>query len=164
MLQPRMKNTRQRQATGWKSAAEVLKSLVPDLPITGRVEDYRVWEVWEEAVGRAVAERAWPSKAQHGKLFVTVAHPAVIQELQFLKGRLVRSLNQALAKHGAPPVKPLFFVLGRPQDMARPPKEPAGLPPPQFSELRVPDLGKPELEAAFAAVLAKRRQRLAKKR
>lgn len=158
-----MKNTRY-PTGGWNSAAEVLKSLVADLPIAGRVEDYRVWEVWEEAVGRAVAARAWPSKVQHGKLFVTVAHPAVIQELQFLKGRIVRSLNQALTKYGAPSVKTLFFVLGRPQDMARPPREPAGLPPPRFSELRVPDLGKPELEAALAALLAKRRQRLAKKR
>ncbi len=161
MLKPRMKNTP--PPTGWNSAADVLERLLPDLPIAGRVKDYRVWELWEEVVGRAVAARAWPSKLQHGKLFVTVSHPAVSQELQFLKGRLVRSLNQALARHGAPPVKALFFVVGRPQDMAKPPTKPAGLAPPPFSELRVPDLGKPELEAAFAAVLAKRRQRLTKK-
>lgn len=162
MLKLRMKNTQ--QPTGWSSAAEVLKRLLPDLPIAGRVKDYQVWEVWEGAVGRAVAEKAWPSKIQHGKLFVTVSHPAAIQELQFIKGRIVGSLNRALAERGAPPVKTLFFVLGCPQDMARPPKEPAGLAPPPFCELRVPDLGKPELEAAFAALLAKRRQRLAKKR
>ena len=161
MLKPRMKNIP--PPPGWNSTAEVLKRLLPDLPIAGRVRDYRVWELWEEVVGRAVAAQAWPSKLQHGKLFVTVSHPAVIQELQFLKGRLVRSLNQALAEHDAPPVKTLFFVVGRPQDMARPAKEPAGLAPPPFSELRVPDLGKPELEAAFAAVLAKRRQRLSQK-
>ena len=158
MLEPRMKDTQ--QPAGWNSTAEVLKSLLPDLPVAGRVKDYRVWEIWEGAVGRAVAARAWPSKIQHGKLFVTVSHPAVIQELQFVKGRILRSLNQALAECGAPPVKTLFFVVGHPQDMARPPKGPAGLAPPPFSELRVPDLGKPELEAAFAAVLAKRRQRL----
>ena len=161
MLKPRMKNTP--PPMGWNSAADVLERLLPDLPIAGRVKDYRVWELWEEVVGRTVAARAWPSKLQHGKLFVTVSHPAVIQELQFLKGRLVRSLNPALAGHGAPPVKTLFFVVGRPQDMAKPPAKPAGLAPPPFSELRVPDLGKPELEAAFAAALAKRRQRLSKK-
>ena len=161
MLKPRMKNTP--PPTGWNSAADVLARLLSDLPIAGRVKDYRVWELWEEIVGRAVAARAWPSKLQHGKLFVSVSHPAVSQELQFLKGRLVRSLNQALTRHGAPPVKALFFVVGRPQDMAKPPTKPAGLAPPPFSELRVPDLGKPELEAAFAAVLTKRRQRLTKK-
>ena len=161
MLKPRMKNSQ--QSTGWNSAAEVLKRLLLDLPIADRVKDYRVWELWEGAVGRAVAARAWPSKIQHGKLFVTVSHPAVIQELQFIKGRLLRGLNQALAEDGAPPVKTLFFVLGRLQDTARPPKDPVGLSPPPFSELCVPDLGKPELEAAFAALLAKRRQRLAKK-
>ncbi len=105
-----MKNTP--PPTGWNSAADVLERLLPDLPIAGRVKNYRVWELWEEVVGRTVAARAWPSKLQHGKLFVTVSHPAVAQELQFLKGRLVRSLNQALARHGAPPVKALFFCRG----------------------------------------------------
>ncbi len=156
-----MENTQ--QSKGWNSVAEVLKSLLSALPIAGRVKDYHVWEIWEETVGRDIAATAWPSKIQHQKLFVTVSHPAVIQELQFIKGRIVSSLNQALVEHGAQPVRALFFVLGRPQDMARPPKEPAGLPLPPFSELCVPNLGKPELEAAFATILAKRRQRLAKK-
>lgn len=151
-----------RDKIGWNSAAEVLAALLPDLPIAGRVKEYQVWEIWEEAVGVATARKARPSKIQNGKLFVTVSHPAIIQELQFSKALIVRKLNQRLVALGAPPIKTLFFVVGRPREMATPPQQPAKLPLPPFSEIAVPSIGKPELEQAFASLLDARRRRLKK--
>ena len=124
------------------------------------MKEYQVWEIWEEAVGVATARKARPSKIQNGKLFVTVSHPAVMQEMQFSKALILRKLNQGLAALDAPLVKTLFFVVGRTREMATPPRPPAKLPLPPFSELEVPSLGKPELEEAFASLLAARRRRL----
>ena len=156
MMKQRMKS--RKNNLGWNSAAQVLGSLLPDLPIAGRVDEYQVWEIWDEVVGVRLARKARPSKIQNGKLFVTVSHPAVIQELQFIKAALRHKLNQRLK---TPLVKTIFFTVGRPQEFAVPRSRPVRYPVPPFSELQVPELGKPEIEQAFASLLAKRRRRLA---
>jgi hypothetical protein len=143
----------------WQSAAEVLGSLLPHLPVADRLHEYRVWEVWEEAVGEAVARKARPRKIHNGKLFVIVSNSVYLQELQFFKARIKDAVNQRL---GAPVVKDIFFVLGRVQDIAPRAAPPPSRPLPPFSELQVPALGRPDLESAFAALLAARRRRLAK--
>jgi hypothetical protein len=141
----------------WNSAAEVLGALLPRLPVAGRLQEYRVWEVWEAAVGEGIARKARPSKIQNGKLFVTVSNAIWMQELQFYKGRMKAQLNQRL---GAVVVKDIFFVVGRMRDDTPRPAAPPRRPLPPFSELTVPALGRPELENAFAALLAARRRRL----
>jgi hypothetical protein len=143
----------------WKSAADVLAAVLPQLPIASRAHEYRIWEVWEEAVGEAVARKARPSKIQHGKLFVIVSNSVYLQELQFYKTRMKDAVNQRL---GAPVVKDIFFVVGRVHEAATRPAPPPSRPLPPYSDLTVPALGRPDLEAAFAALLAARRRRLRK--
>jgi len=143
----------------WQSAAEILQTLLPHLPIANRLHEYRVWEVWEAAVGEAVARKARPSKIQNGKLFVTVSNSVYLQELQFHKLRLKEAVNRQL---GAAVVKDIFFFPGRVRDTVSQPPSPARRPLPPFSEVQVPALGRPDLESAFAALLAARRRRLAK--
>src|SRR3989441_9835015 len=143
----------------WKSAAEVLGALLPHLPIAGRVQEYRVWEVWEEAVGEAVARKARPRKIRNGRLVVIASNSAYLQELQFYKAQIKDAVNQRL---GAAVVKDIFFALGRVRDTASRPAAPPHRPLPPFSELTVPALGRPDLETAFAALLAARRRRLSK--
>jgi hypothetical protein len=147
------------KTAAWKSAADILSAVLPQLPIAGRAHEYRVWEVWEEAVGEAVARKARPSKIQHGKLFVTVSNSLYLQELQFYKTRIKDAVNQRL---GAPVVKDLFFVVGRVREAATRPAPPPSRPLPPYSDLTVPALGRPDLEAALAALLTARRRRLRK--
>ena len=64
---------------GWKLAADVLRAMLPNVANTERLEEYRVWEIWEEAVGRLVARKAQPTKIQRGKLFVSVSNSAYLQ-------------------------------------------------------------------------------------
>ncbi|MGE0680124.1 MAG: DUF721 domain-containing protein [Candidatus Binatia bacterium] len=144
----------------WKSAADILSSVLPHLASAGRLQEYRVWEVWEEAVGRLVARKAQPSKIQRGKLFVTVSNSTYLQEMQFYKARIRDAVNQRL---GAPVVKDIFFVLGRVQEATARPAQPPRRPLPPFKELTVPKLERPELEAAFSSLLAARRRRLKEK-
>jgi hypothetical protein len=145
--------------SAWKSAAEILTTLLPHLPIASRLHEYRIWEVWEEAVGEAVARKARPSKIQNGKLFVTVSNSVYLQELQFHKLRIKEAVNQRLE---APIVKDIFFFPGRVRDTVSQPSPPARRSLPPFSELQVPALDRSDLRSAFAALLAARRRRLAK--
>ena len=144
----------------WQSAAEVLAALLPHLPIAGRLQEYRVWEVWETAVGEAVARKARPSKIHNGKLFVTVSNTVYLQELQFQKLRLKEAVNRQL---GTAVVKDILFFPGRVRDTASPPPPPPRRSLPPFSELPLPALARADLQSAFAALLAARRRRLARK-
>jgi predicted nucleic acid-binding Zn ribbon protein len=144
----------------WKSAAAILQAVLPNIASAERLREYRVWEVWEEAVGRLVARKAQPSKIQHGKLFVTVSNSAYLQEMQFYKTRIRDAVNQRL---GAPLVKDIFFVLGRVQEATVRPTPPPQRSAPPYSELSVPKLNHPELEAAFSSLLDARRRRLKEK-
>lgn len=142
----------------WNSAAEVLRAILPNVASLERLEEYRVWEVWEEAVGKLVARKAQPSKIQRGKLFVAVSNSAYLQEMQFYKAHIRDAVNKNL---GSPVVKDIFFVLGRVQEsIARPAPPPPQRPLPPYEELSVPKLDRPELEQVFASLLEARRKRL----
>lgn len=143
---------------GWKLAADVLRAMLPNVATTERLEEYRVWEVWEEAVGRLVARKAQPTKIQRGKLFVSVSNSAYLQEMQFYKAHIRDAVNKHL---GSLVVKDIFFVLGRVQESAaRPAPPPRQRPLPPYEELTVPKLDRPELEQVFASLLDARRKRL----
>jgi predicted nucleic acid-binding Zn ribbon protein len=145
----------------WTSAGDILNSVLPSLANAERLQEYRVWEVWEEAVGRVVARKAQPSKIRRGKLFVTVSSSAYLQELQFYKAHIRDAVNQRL---GSPVVKDLFFVLGRVREAsARHSQSPPRRSLPPFQELTLPKLNRPELEEAFTSLLAARRRRLREK-
>lgn len=116
-----------------------------------------MWEVWDEAVGEAIARKARPTRIQHGRLFVTVSNSVWMQELQFSKARMKDAVNRKL---GEPVVKDIFFVVGRVRDTVSQPPSPPRRPLPPFNELQVPALGRSDLESAFAALLAARRRRL----
>lgn len=143
--------------SSWNSAAAVLGAVLPNLPGAGRLREYRIWEVWQEAVGEAVARKAQPSRMQNGRLFVTVTNSVWMQEMQFYKGLIKNEVNQRL---GTPLIKDVFFVLGRARDQMPRSTEPPSRPLPPFRELAVPALNDPKLEAAFTALLAARRRRL----
>jgi hypothetical protein len=141
----------------WNATGDVLRALVPQFAQSQRWQEYRVWEVWEEVVGDALARKARPTKIHHGKLFVTVSNSALMQELQFAKATLRDRLN---VKLGTNAVRDLVLVIGRVRDQEVRPSAPVQRPLPRFTELQVPGLNNPELEAALTKLLRARRQRL----
>ena len=125
-----------------------------------RWNEYRVWEVWEAAVGEALARKACPMKIQNGTLFVMVSHSILIQELQFAKATLRDRLNQKL---GASVVRDIRFVIGRVSERALRQSIPAQRPLPVYTEITMPPLSRPELVAAFVKLIEARRKRLLQK-
>jgi len=132
--------------------------LLQRLPMGKRLQEYRVWGVWEEAVGEIVARHARPSKIQKGLLFVSVSDSVWMQELQFLKEMIKEKINERL---GEPVVKDIFFVLGGVRGGHWEEREvsPVRRQEP-FVELTVPPLKNEKLKEAFAALLEARRHRL----
>ena len=150
---------RQTKNSHWNSIAGVLRTVFPDSADPEKLRAYRAWEVWSEVVGPANAKKAQPTKFRNGKLFVTVLHPALMQELQFVKERILRRLNHLI---GAEAITHIYFGRGpmRQEDAATvsPPQRAL----PQFRDATIPPIDNPEVRAAFESLLTARRRRLAK--
>ena len=143
----------------WNSAAAVLRTVFPDSAAPEKLRVYRVWEIWPKVVGPANARGAQPTKFRNGKLFVTVFHPALMQELQFVKARIRKRLNHYI---GADLISQIYFVRGpvRPDDM--PPQSVPQRTLPEFRDVVIPPIENPQVKAAFASLLAAHRRRVAK--
>jgi hypothetical protein len=89
---------------------QVLDKSLKRLDPTGRLGEYGVWPIWNEAVGDTIARNAQPEKIRQGTLFVKVSSPVWMQQLQYLKDTIADKLNQTLGKEV---VKNIFFVIGK---------------------------------------------------
>lgn len=54
---------------------------------------------WDEVVGSAMAERSWPDRYDHGKVFVAVTGSAWAQELRMQKETLLMRLKEMSGDH-----------------------------------------------------------------
>jgi predicted nucleic acid-binding Zn ribbon protein len=61
------------------------------------MEMVRVWEIWEPALGAAIAANARPAAFKDRLLVVHVSSSPWMQQLRYLKTDLIAKLNQALA-------------------------------------------------------------------
>jgi predicted nucleic acid-binding Zn ribbon protein len=139
-------------------AGAVLADLVARLEFRERLREHEVWKVWREVVGDLLAAKAEPLRIEDGKLVVRVANSTWMQEIQYLKDEIRGRLNRRI---GASVVRDLFLVLGRVTRPAEPDAPPV-LHPVDESAIRglVPDLNRPEIEAAIRRVARARARRL----
>lgn len=61
-------------------------------------KEQEVFRVWEQALGDNLAVNSRPVAVHHGYLVVAVKDSAWMQELQFMRGEIVKKLNQVLGK------------------------------------------------------------------
>jgi hypothetical protein len=131
---------------------EVLSKSLKRLDPTGRLGEYGVWPIWDQAVGEAVARNAQPEKIRQGTLFVKVSSPIWMQQLQYLKETIAEKINQELGKEV---VKNIFFVIGKVEaaPAATPGKKPetpiAAAPPAQLDEATLASIKDPDVRRAF---------------
>jgi len=93
------------------SVGTVLEQSLKRLDLAPRLDEYGVWPIWREVVGRTIARNAQPEKIRNGTLFVKVSSPVWMQELQFMKEMIAEKLNQRLQNNAL--VKNIFFMVGR---------------------------------------------------
>lgn len=78
-----------------ESLSKILENLLKRKRFGAQIKRHRMFENWDSVVGDSLAEHAQPQKIQGHTLFLSVDHPAWIQELQFLKEPLIRKIQAA---------------------------------------------------------------------
>ena len=68
-----------------------------------------VWRLWDEAVGKTIAQNARPAAFKGELLIVHVNSSTWIHQLQFLKNDMITKLNAALGK---PLIEEIKFKIG----------------------------------------------------
>ena len=91
------------------SLKDIIASLLNDPKLPFNPDDGRIWNVWEETVGPAIAQNAQPEWIKKGKLRVRVSDPIWLQELGFVKETIKEKLNRSLGRKA---VETIEFRLG----------------------------------------------------
>jgi predicted nucleic acid-binding Zn ribbon protein len=142
---------------------EVLGTSLKRLDLSSRLDEYGVWPIWNDVVGKTIAVNAQPEKIRNGTLFVKVTSSVWMQQLQFMKQMIAEKLNHRLKREI---VKNIFFVVGR-IDASSLPEAAATMSPeprdqePKIDQRFLDNVTDPELRQAFNRLLKSfsRRQR-----
>lgn len=100
---------------GPRSISTVLADVVARLGLERDLDDFRVWEAWDEVVGEAVSRNAWPIRLDGHRLVVAVKSNTWMQELSMLRDQITPRLNDWM---GREVVREIFLVVGRPAPSA----------------------------------------------
>ena len=126
-------------------------------PAEKRLQEGKIWLVWDSAVGRQIAAKARPVSFRDGVLTVAVVSAPWMQQLTFLKKGIVDKLNERI---GRDLVRDIYLKAGMPQPL--PPSEPVKKPGRQLTEdetsrirEQTASVSDPELREAFTRVLGR---------
>ncbi|MFA5811467.1 MAG: DUF721 domain-containing protein [bacterium] len=92
------------------SVAEILADGRDSLKLRDAIRRYRIWDRWDEIMGKAVADFAQPARWRGKTLIVRVEHPSWVQELTFLKPQMMERIRTMLPEAG---VKEIHFEIGQ---------------------------------------------------
>jgi len=73
------------------------ESVGPFLKISGlsrRIQEQKLLDSWDRAVGDAIAEKARPIRVKNRVLQVKVSNSVWMQQLQFMKGLMIQKLHE----------------------------------------------------------------------
>ena len=68
----------------------ILEKTIQSLEIDVPLKTYSILRAWNEIVGESVAAHSQPRAIRNQILFIDVAHPTWMQQLQFLKPTLLK--------------------------------------------------------------------------
>lgn len=101
---------RSRSSDSLKSTRSLIEGILGSLGISNKIEQHRIWSVWQQAVGEQISQHAIPSRIRNNVLEIKVAHPVWMQQLQLLKPRLLKQINEHL---GDTPITDLYLRRGQ---------------------------------------------------
>ncbi len=136
--------------------SDLMASVFRGKPAEKRLEEGRIWLVWDATVGPQIAGKARPIAFRDGVLTVAVANSPWMQQLTFLKQGMIEKLNQRL---GGELVRDIYLKAGRPEVPLPPHKEGGRRERPLDATERVhiaeqtAAITDPELRAALARLL-----------
>lgn len=140
-----------------RQLSDLLGESLSGSPLGQRLHDIEIWNVWTEAVGPVVAERAQPLRFNNGVLTVVVTGGPWMQELRFLSGVMRNALNQRLGRDA---IKEIMLRAGTVSPSSRIGNEEPPLPRKRLSlavqkqiETCAAPLEDSEMREAFAALM-----------
>jgi predicted nucleic acid-binding Zn ribbon protein len=97
-----------------KNSLTSLKDVISELLGSGALpfdaDDARIWKLWDDVVGPAIARNAQPFRIKNRQLRVRVSDPIWYQELKFMEESIREKLNQTLGRKA---VNKIEFSVGR---------------------------------------------------
>lgn len=106
------------------SIGSLLKQVLDDQGMGDRLSRYQAWLVWDKVVGEQIARRARPLRLREGTLEVRVDNPVWMQQLQMLKPKILKKLNEEV-----PNAHIEDIYLRRGKNTPPPQQQPAAAPP-----------------------------------
>ncbi len=76
-----------------QSLGNALTALMQSLGIEKQVEQYKIFDVWNDIVGEQVAKVAQPERVHNGVLIVTVSNAPWRNELTFRKREILEKIH-----------------------------------------------------------------------
>lgn len=77
-----------------QTLGEALGALIRSLGIEQQVEQYKIFDLWNEAVGQQVAKVAQPERLHNGVLIVSVNNAPWRSELTFRKREILEKIHE----------------------------------------------------------------------
>ncbi len=101
---------RRNPQTRLQRIGEILPRVLKKGGFPVRLEDTRLREIWEKAVGPQIAAQSRPENIKRNLLFVKVASSVWMHQLHFLKEEIIGKVNALMGKT---PVKDIRFSIGQ---------------------------------------------------
>jgi predicted nucleic acid-binding Zn ribbon protein len=78
---------------------EILGHYFKKSGLSRRIQEQKILEVWEKAVGEPIADRTQPIGVKNRVLQVKVTNSVWMQQLQFMKGLILQNLREQVGDH-----------------------------------------------------------------
>jgi hypothetical protein len=105
---------------------EVLGHYFKRSGLSGKIQEQKILEAWERAVGEPIADRTQPIGVKNRVLQVKVTNSVWMQQLQFMKGLILQKLREQIGDHLLQDLR--FFIGEVEPSVARGKKRPEGDP------------------------------------
>ena len=107
---------------GPRRLSDLLGQVCARLGLARDLDDYRIWQAWDDVVGPLVARNAQPVRLDGRRLIVAVRSTTWMQELSLLRRDLCGRLNAWMKREV---ITEILLVIGK-VDLARPTDPRAG--------------------------------------
>lgn len=93
----------------WQPVGRVLKETLKELHLETRIDQQKIWLVWEDAVGKIVAQVAQPDSIKFKTLFVKVTDSVWLHQISYYHDLILNKIN---AQVGKEVINKIRFKLG----------------------------------------------------
>jgi predicted nucleic acid-binding Zn ribbon protein len=81
-----------------KDLGSILRSLISDLHIQDKLDQYKIFNHWEEIVGKEIAKNAKPERIKDMTLYLLCRSPIWANELNLLSQSILAKINAFAGK------------------------------------------------------------------